>query len=120
MRRYAYLKEPVKTNKKDYIYKIMLYQTKKDGVCLFMYCQKDAVQCSFDYWYKTLEDVYEDWNELIDENGWIDFDDPLPDCQHDAFLPIRVKGVILVNRSGENWKFLKMANGKTIPLISRV
>ena len=92
MRRYAYLKEPVKTNKKDYIYKIMLYQTKKDGVCLFMYCQKDAVQCSFDYWYKTLEDVYEDWNELIDENGWIDFDDPLPDCQHDAFLPIRVKG----------------------------
>ena len=76
MRRYAYLKEPIKTNKKDYIYKIMLYQTKKDGVYLFMYCQKDAVQCSFDYWYKTVEDVYEDW----------------PYCQHDAFLPIRVKG----------------------------
>ena len=38
----VYLKEPVKTNKKDYIYKIMLYQTKKDGVCLFMYCKKDA------------------------------------------------------------------------------
>ena len=54
MRRYAYLKEPIKTNKKDYIYKIMLYQTKKDGVYLFMYCQKDAVQCSFDYWYKTV------------------------------------------------------------------
>jgi len=32
MRRYAYLKEPIKTNKKDSIYKIMLYQTKKDGV----------------------------------------------------------------------------------------
>ena len=57
MRRYAYLKEPIKTNKKDYIYKIMLYQTKKDGVYLFMYCQKDDVQCSFDYWYKTVEDV---------------------------------------------------------------
>ena len=39
MRRYAYLKEPIKTNKKDSIYKIMLYQTKKDGVYLFMYCQ---------------------------------------------------------------------------------
>ena len=64
MRRYAYLKEPIKTNKKDYIYKIMLYQTKKDGVYLFMYCQKDAVQCSFDYWYKTVEDVCEDWNVL--------------------------------------------------------
>ena len=92
MRRYAYLKEPIKTNKKDYIYKIMLYQTKKDGVYLFMYCQKDAVQCSFDYWYKTVEDVYEDWNDLVNEKGWIPIDDPLPYCQHDAFLPIRVKG----------------------------
>lgn len=42
MRRYVYLKEPVKINKKDYLYKIMLYQMKKDGVCLFMYCKKDA------------------------------------------------------------------------------
>lgn len=92
MRRYAYLKEPIKTNKKDYIYKIMLYQTKKDGVYLFMYCKKDAVQCSFDYWYKTVEDVYEDWNDLVNEKGWIPIDDPLPYCQHDAFLPIRVKG----------------------------
>ena len=53
-----------------------------------MYCRKDAVQCSFDYWYKTVEDVYEDWNDIIDEKGWIDIDDPLPHCQHDAFLPI--------------------------------
>ena len=86
------LKEPIKTNKKDYIYKIMLYQTKKDGVYLFMYCQNEAVQCSFDYWYKTVEDVYEDWNDLVNEKGWILIDDPLPYCQHDAFLPIRVKG----------------------------
>lgn len=120
MRRYAYLKEPIKTNKKDYIYKIMLYQTKKDGVYLFMYCQKDAVQCSFDYWYKTVEDVYEDWNDLVNEKGWIPIDDPLPYCQHDAFLPIRVKGVISVNPSGGNWKFLKMANGKNIFQISDV
>lgn len=29
------LKEPIKTNKKDYIYKIMLYQTKKmEYICL--------------------------------------------------------------------------------------
>ena len=66
----------------------MMYQTKKDGVYLFMYCRKDAVRCSFDYWYKTVEDVYEDWNDIIDEKGWIDIDDPLPHCQHDAFLPI--------------------------------
>ena len=28
---------------------------------------------------------------MIDEKGWIDMEDPLPHCQHDAFLPIRVK-----------------------------
>ena len=30
-------------------------------------------------------DIYEEWNDLIDEHGWIDIEDPLPDCQHDAF-----------------------------------
>ena len=39
-----------------------------------------------------MEDVYEDWNDKIDERGWIDIDGPLPNCQHDAFIPIRVKG----------------------------
>jgi len=92
MRRYAYLKEPMKANKKDDIYKIMLYQTKKDGVYLFMYCSREAIHCSFDSWYETIEDVYEDWSELIDDNNWIDIDEPLPYCQHDAFLPIRIKG----------------------------
>ena len=31
-------------------------------------------------------------DDLIDENGWIEIEDPLPDCQHDAFIPLRVKG----------------------------
>ena len=39
-----------------------------------------------------LKDLYEDWNGLIDEKGWIELDDPLPGCQHDTFIPIRVKG----------------------------
>lgn len=91
MRKYAILKEPIPCNKKDFIYKIMLYQTKKD-VYLFKYCSMDAVQCSYDAWYPDVESVYEDWNDEIDERGWIDIEDPLPDCQHDAFLPIRVKG----------------------------
>ncbi len=91
MRKYAVLKEPIKVNKNDYVYKIMLYQSKKD-VFLFQYCSMDAVQCSFDLWYPDVESVYEDWNDEIDEHGWIDIEDPLPDCQYDAFLPIRVKG----------------------------
>ena len=92
MRKYTYLKEPLKCNKKDYIYKIMFYKTKSEGIYLFQYCSLDAVQCSFDAWYENMEDLYEDWNSEIDDRGWIDIDDPMPDCQHDAFLPIRVKG----------------------------
>ena len=92
MRKYAFLKNPIKCNEKDYIYKIMLYKTKNDGIFLFQYCSINAIQCSFDQLYKDLEDVYEDWNDEIDERGWINIDDPLPNCQHDAFIPIRVKG----------------------------
>lgn len=91
MRRYAYLKKPIQANRKDLIYKIMLY-TVPDGICLFEYCSPDAVMCSFDGFYEDINDLYEEWNDEIDERGWIDIDDPLPDCQHDAFLPIRVKG----------------------------
>jgi hypothetical protein len=39
-----------------------------------------------------LENLYDDWNHLIDEKGWIEIEDPLPYCQQDAFIPIRVKG----------------------------
>ena len=91
MRKYAVLKEPLKCNETDYIYKIMLHQTKNE-VLLYQYCSIDAIQCAFDAWYPDVESVYEEWNDVIDESGWIEIEDPLPDCQHDAFLPIRVKG----------------------------
>ena len=91
MRKYAYLKEPLQCDTNNYIYKIMLYDT-KEGVYLFEYSSLDAVQCSFDRCYDSLAELYEDWNELLDARGWIEIEDPLPDCQHDAFMPIRVKG----------------------------
>ena len=91
MRKYAYLKEPLKYDQGDTVYKIMLYKA-DEGFYLFEYCRPDAVQCSFDRLYGSLEDLYEDWNSLIDDNGWIEIEDPLPDCQHDAFIPLRVKG----------------------------
>ena len=92
LRRYAYLKNPIQCNEKDFIYKIMLYKIKENEIFLFKYCSKDAVICSFDDYYNDLNDLYDDWNDEIDEKGWIDIEDPLPYCQHDAFLPIRVKG----------------------------
>ena len=91
MRKYAYLKEPLHCHESKDIVKIMLYET-EEGFYLFGYCSLDAIQCSSDRCYASLDDLYEDWNGLIDERGWIEIEDPLPDCQHDAFIPIRVKG----------------------------
>lgn len=91
MRKYAWLKEPYNYNENDRICKIMLYET-GEGTYLFGYSSPDAQQCSFDRLYASSEEAYEDWNGLIDENGWTRIDDPLPGCQHDAFIPIRVKG----------------------------
>lgn len=72
MRRYARLREPVKCNHKDSIYKIMLHQT-KEGVFLYQYCSANAVLSSFDAWHPDVESVYEDWKDELDENGWIDY-----------------------------------------------
>ena len=69
MRRYAYLKNPIQCNKKDFIYKIMLYKIKDNEIYLFKYCSKDAVICSFDDYYNDLNDLYDDWNDEIDEKG---------------------------------------------------
>lgn len=91
MRKYAYLKEPLKNSDGNCIFKIMLYKT-EEGIYLFEYNDPGAIQCSDDLFYDSLEDLFDEWNERIDERGWIDLGDPLPDCQHDAFLPIRVKG----------------------------
>lgn len=92
MRMYGYIKKPFKTNKKDTIYKIMIHEIKKQGVYVYLYTSMDAISCSYDYYYPDIEAALEDWQEKIDEQGWISIDDPLPDCQHDAFLPLRVKG----------------------------
>ena len=92
MRKWAYLRKPYKCNKQDTVYKIMIYETPKEGVFVFLYCSKDAIQCSFDHHYHDLSDALEDWEDEIDDNGWKEIDDPLPYCQHDAFIPIRVKG----------------------------
>ena len=91
MRKYAYLKEPMKSGEGEPVVKVMLYKA-EEGVYLFEYTSRDAVQCSADRCYDSLENLYGDWDDLIDERGWIGIEDPLPDCQHDAFIPLRVEG----------------------------
>ncbi|MBR2521965.1 MAG: hypothetical protein IKE61_02410 [Coriobacteriales bacterium] len=91
MRRYAYLKESLLRVEGEKVCKIMLCEA-DEGVYLFEYCSLNANRCSADRLYDSLDELYDEWNDLIDERGWIDIEDPLPDCQHDAFLPIRIKG----------------------------
>lgn len=111
MRKYAYLREPLEYNDGNRIYKIMLYKA-KEGFYLFEYCSLDAIQCTFDRYYDSLDDLYEDWNDSIDERGWIEIEDPLPDCQHDAFIPIRVKSRDV---GKPEWgKFETLSDGKWI------
>ena len=91
MRMLGYLKKPYKCNKKDTIYKIVLHKTTRE-VYVYLYTSLDAVISSFDYWYPDEESALDDWQSEIDERGWIQIADPMPYCQHDALLPIRVKG----------------------------
>lgn len=91
MRMYGYLKQPCKMNDTDFIYKVKIHEGKA-GAFVYLYTSIDAVFCSNDYYYEDLADAREDWDSEIDERGWIQIDDPLPDCQYDSVLPIRVKG----------------------------
>lgn len=43
MRKYAYLKQPIKCNKKVFIYKIMLHKTENEGLYLYYYCSIDDI-----------------------------------------------------------------------------
>ena len=91
MRKYARLKEPLKQADGSCVYKIMLYEA-EEGICLFEYSDPAAVLSSADLCYDSAEDLYEEWNDRIDAAGWIETEDPLPYCQQDAFIPLRVKG----------------------------
>lgn len=106
MRKYAHLKSPLKYDEDQLVYKIMLYKAQEEFY-LFGYFSPEAVQCSFDLRYDSLRDIYEEWNDLIDEKGWIEIEDPLPDCQHDAFIPVRVKGRDIGKPEWGNYETLK-------------
>lgn len=89
----------------------MLYAC-EEGWYLFEYDSPDAVICCDDILYDSFEDLYADWNGLIDDRGWIETDDPLPGCQHDAFIPLRVKGR---NTSEPEWgRFETLKDGEWI------
>lgn len=89
MRKWAYLKPDSHSSDRDF-QKIMVYED-AEGAWVFLYDTKDALFCAEDLLYENLESAMEEWNEKIDAEGWHIISDPLPDCQHDCILPIRVK-----------------------------
>ena len=88
--------------------KIMVYEN-TDGTWVFLYDTRDALFCAEDLVYDDLESALEKWNDKTDEEGWHEIPDPLPDCQHDCILPVRVKGR---NQGAPQWgKFEILKNG---------
>lgn len=85
MRKWAYISQESEYKK------VMIYSSDK-GVCVFLYDSPDAVFCCADEYYENEEDALAEWEDKIGSDGWHTIDDPLPDCQHDSILPIRVKG----------------------------
>jgi len=100
--------------------RVMLYQLETGETYAFLYKSPNDDFAYADEWYESLLDAEESYQHRID-GEWIVIADPLPFCQHDAILPIRIKGrdkeppqpqweeyEILVN--GE-WKKYKLKGG---------
>lgn len=92
MRMYGYLREPYLCNSTKTIYKVMIHEIDNLGVYTYYYTGRDAVFSSYDSFSEKLETALEEFEGELDDQGWIMIDDPLPYCQHDCILPIRVKG----------------------------
>ena len=90
MRQWAWFSEPVSYSGAA-VEKIMLYQRPAEETCVFLYARRGSQISCADEWYPTLEDALAVWDS-VPHSAWIPVDDPLPDCQEDAFDPIRVKG----------------------------
>ncbi len=76
-RKWAYLKNPYKTNAKDI--KIMLH-TVKDGAYVYLYTSPEAENCSFDLWYDSVNAALSEWSSEI-SGGWHN----LPDSPSDGY-----------------------------------
>ena len=90
MRKWACFTAPVAYDGRT-LRKIMLFRTPNGETRVFLYTETDAQICAADESYPTLEDALSVW-EGTPHAAWVTIDDPLPGCQEDAFVPLRVKG----------------------------
>jgi len=92
MRIYGYLKEPYPCGNGRMVYKVMLHEIPGEGTYTYYYTDRDAVFSSYDSYSEDWDAAAEEFAGALDERGWMEIGDPLPFCQHDSILPIRVKG----------------------------
>lgn len=91
MRKWAIL-EPC--DRDTYVFeprKIMIHPT-WEGAFVYLFDAEDALFSRADEFFESEEDAVEAWEEWVSPEGWHVIDDPLPDCQCDCILPVRVKG----------------------------
>ena len=48
MRRMGTLRTPLPANRRELIYKVMLHETRRNGVFAYLYTSPDALRCSYD------------------------------------------------------------------------
>jgi len=94
MRKYIVLEKAVTMGSCDnLIRRIIIYETEKEGVYIFLSSSEDDIGCDADYWFedvKSAEIYCKDYG--IQQNDWIEAEDPLPNCQDDFIRPVRIKG----------------------------
>ena len=81
----GYLKKPQPANDRELIYKIVVDEIQNRGAFVYLYLSPDAVRCSYDYYYHDAEDAVQEWEDEIDERGWIPLPEP-PDNAHDLIF----------------------------------
>ena len=86
MRKYAFLKD----SELEFA-KVMLYDTGNETY-VFLYKTLTDDFCTYDEWYETLQGAEDAYSDHITDKGWVEIGAPLPNCQHDSILPIRIKG----------------------------
>ena len=91
MRKWAYLSSPYKYDDEQ-ICKIMIYQTENEGTYVFLYNSMQSQMCVADEWYESPAEAISQWEGFIKDGHWTIIEDPMPNCQNDCILPIRVKG----------------------------
>ncbi|WP_152393332.1 hypothetical protein [Paenibacillus guangzhouensis] len=86
MRKYAF----TRPSPSHVVPKVMIYETQSNGVYVFLYKSKDDIPSHNDFWFDELIDAENFCKQYFDinNNDWIQIEDPQEGFQHDLIKPI--------------------------------